>query len=165
MRAPRPLISVWTRAAEILNEQQYGVLWLRYGEELPIRQIAEQITAVRVEVKSDGGPSLVVQRGDERVALLVLGGGGDADGADALRLLVRLLRPAAGEHGTAAIDDRDPVGDLLDLGDLVRREENRRAIGRRANNQLQHFLGHHWIQTFGGLIEHQQLRAAGECEE
>ena len=35
--------SVWQSAAEILNEQQYGVLWLRYGEELPIRQIAEQM--------------------------------------------------------------------------------------------------------------------------
>ena len=34
---------VWQTAAEILNEQQYSIMWLRYGEELPIRQIAEQM--------------------------------------------------------------------------------------------------------------------------
>ena len=33
---------VWQSAAQILNEHQYSVLWLRYGEDLSIRQIAVQ---------------------------------------------------------------------------------------------------------------------------
>ena len=34
--------NIWQSAAEVLSEQQYTVLWLRYGETLPVRQIAEQ---------------------------------------------------------------------------------------------------------------------------
>ena len=35
--------SVWRCAAQVLNEQQYSVLWMRYGEDRPFSQIAEQM--------------------------------------------------------------------------------------------------------------------------
>lgn len=34
---------IWRSAAQWLDDREYTVLWLRYGEELPIRGIAEQM--------------------------------------------------------------------------------------------------------------------------
>jgi hypothetical protein len=54
----------------------------------------------------------------------------------------------AGNDRLAAIDDRDVIGDLLDFGELMRREEHRRSFGGDvADERLQHFFGHRRIQA------------------
>ena len=44
--------NIWAQAQQLLTEDQYAVLWLRYGEELSIREIASVLrkTAVGVRV-------------------------------------------------------------------------------------------------------------------
>src|SRR5690606_26320864 len=67
---------------------------------------------------------------------------------------------------TAAIDERDPIGDLLDVLRVVRREENAAALvlehGRELGEDLVTGDG---IETGRRLVEHEQPRAAREREQ
>ena len=84
------------------------------------------------------------------------------DAAEALAQIVE----RAGHHGAAAIDDRDPIGDLIDFGDLMRREEHGHLLARDVRDErLQDFFGHGGIESRGRLVEHQQLGAAAERQQ
>jgi hypothetical protein len=53
----------------------------------------------------------------------------------------------ARHHGPAAIDNRDVIGNLFDLGDLMGGKEHGHLLARHVRDErLQHFLGHRGIE-------------------
>ena len=43
--------NLWSSARELLNDSQYAVLWLHYGEDLPVRDIAQSLGKTTPGVK------------------------------------------------------------------------------------------------------------------
>ena len=59
-------------------------------------------------------------------------------------------------------DDRHALAGLLDLGQDVRREEHRRAVGHRLAQRLEERLLDERVEARRRLVEHQQLGAVLE---
>ena len=76
-------------------------------------------------------------------------------------LLVRLGRDPLADD-LAAPDDRDPVGDLEDLVELVADEDDAVALGREAAQDLEDLLGLLRCQDGGRLVEDEDLGVAVE---
>ena len=82
------------------------------------------------------------------------------------RKLLAQVVERTGHHGAAAIDDRDVVGNLLDLGDLVRGEEHGHLLaGHVGDQRLQDLLGHRRIESRGRLVEDEQFGAAAQRQQ
>ncbi len=62
----------------------------------------------------------------------------------------------------AAVDDRDPVAQLLDVGHLVAREEHRDPLRREAADERLHVAHPGRVEAGLGLVEDEQPRAAQE---
>ena len=43
--------NLWTHARQLLNDAQYAVLWLHYGEDLPVKEIARALRRTSTGVK------------------------------------------------------------------------------------------------------------------
>ena len=66
----------------------------------------------------------------------------------------------------SAVDDRDAIGDLIDFGDLVRREEDGHLRGGDVGDQrLEHLFGHRGIEAGRRFVEDEQLRAAAQRQQ
>ena len=63
------------------------------------------------------------------------------------------------------LDHDDVIGNLLNLGNLVRREKDRGAIGRLLNQALKHLLGHDRVEPFTGFVKDQKLRMPAQVQE
>ena len=71
-----------------------------------------------------------------------------------------------GHHHPAAVDDRHVIGDLIDVGQLMGREQHGGAPVRgMANQRLQHLFGRRRVEPGGRLVEHQQIGAAAERQQ
>ena len=71
-------------------------------------------------------------------------------------------RQRAGLHGPALADDRDPVGQPLDLAEDVAGQQHGRARGRVLGDALVEDLLHQRVEPRGRLVEDQQLGVGGE---
>lgn len=69
------------------------------------------------------------------------------------------------DDGGAAVDHKDVVGDALDLGELVRGEEDGGAGGRRGDEGLQELFDRDGVEAFGGLVKDEERGTAREGEE
>ena len=70
---------------------------------------------------------------------------------------------AIGNH-PALIDDDDPAGQRLNLGQIVAGDQQRSAAVAVAPQLFpEHFAGFN-VQAGGRLIEHHQPRAADQCQ-
>src|SRR5579863_7896836 len=77
-----------------------------------------------------------------------------------LNLVERALKDSA-----PFLDHDDVIGNLLNLGNLVRREKDRGAIGRLLNQTLKHLLGHDRVEPFTGFVKDQKFRMAAQVQE
>ena len=66
------------------------------------------------------------------------------------------------QHDLALVHDRDMVGRALDLTDLMRAEQDRRAACRRVDHQIEHVALMHRIQPARRLVEHEDVGPGGE---
>ncbi len=93
-----------------------------------------------------------VEAGDRPLRLRLDGGAGE----------VAHLGEGAGLHRAAAPDDRDPVGQLLHLGQDVAGQQHRPSgLLGLADHVLEDDL-HQRVQARGGLVEQQQLGVGGQ---
>ena len=68
-----------------------------------------------------------------------------------------------GHDQSAVTDDRDPVGDALDLGERVRRQQYRPASRRGLAHEALELCLHQGIEPRGRLVEDQQLGACAKA--
>src|ERR1044071_3149628 len=79
--------------------------------------------------------------------------------AEALAQIVERAR----HHRAAAVDDDDAISDLIDFGDLMRREKDRHLLARNVTDaRLQHSPRHPRIEPRRRLVENQQLRSSAK---
>ncbi len=57
------------------------------------------------------------------------------------------------------------VGDLLDFGNLMRREEDRRSVGGSADDELEDLFGYYRIESFGRFVENEKLCTSRQRQE
>ena len=85
------------------------------------------------------------------------------DDLDALAadLRLELVGGAAGDD-LAAVDDGDLVGELVGLLEVLRRQQERRALPHLVADDVPHAQAAARVEAGGRLVEEQQLRAADE---
>src|SRR5438128_1488712 len=66
-----------------------------------------------------------------------------------------------GKLHPAAIEITDVAGEALDLGEVVRRDENG-CLGSAFQNPLDQVLAIHWIEATERLVEHEQSRTVSQ---
>ena len=63
----------------------------------------------------------------------------------------------------SGVDDGDVVGNLIDVSEMMRREEHRQVLRRDVrDDRLQDFFAGRRIETRGRLVEHEQLHAPAQ---
>ena len=76
-------------------------------------------------------------------------------------------RRALGDH-PAVVDDRDPVGELVGLVEVLRGQQHRRALGDERADDVPHLVAPARVEAGRRLVEEQQLRgdddARGDVE-
>ena len=79
-----------------------------------------------------------------------------------LQFVERLL-----EDESSGVDDADAIGNLLDLGQAMRREEDgrRRRFAGGPHERLEHALVDDGIEPLGRLVEQQKVGATGERKD
>ena len=77
-------------------------------------------------------------------------------------LMEEAFRECIEERRAAGTDDRDPVGEPLDLAQDVAGEQDRRPLGLVLGEALVEHLLHQRVQSGGRLVEQEQLDRCGE---
>ena len=90
-----------------------------------------------------------------------LGDAGDGRGDPAPPQVPQLVE-GAGLDRPALADDRDPVGQPLDLAEDVAGQQHRRARGHPLRHAVVEDLLHQRVQPGRRLVEHQQVHVGGE---
>jgi hypothetical protein len=71
-----------------------------------------------------------------------------------------------GHDRASGVDDGDVIRDLVDVGEMVRREEHGQLFRRDVrDDRLQHFFAGRRIETRRRLVEHEQLRATTQRQQ
>ena len=87
--------SLWALAAEVLPESHFAALWLRYAEDMPMKEIAAVLSKTRIHVK------VMLHRARQRL-LLSQPAGWQATGTPPARPVQRFPVPSRGEASCGA---------------------------------------------------------------
>ena len=99
----------------------------------------------------------------ERLERTIAVGGLTEDDLDALAAVavLQLVGRALGDHA-AVVDHRDLVGQVVGLLEVLRREENGRALPHELGDHVPHRQPRAGVEARGGLVEEEDRRARDE---
>ena len=139
--------------------------WRRPIRTSAARSATSSATFIRPDSGVSTGSAPSTRRTTARASVLVGAGGELQLQRRVADRRLQLVRRALGDLA-AAVDDGDPVGELVGLVEVLRGQQHRAAVGDEAADRVPHLAAGARVQAGGRLVEEDQRRARDQaCRE